>query len=218
MGLAKLAARPPEGPQWAYEIKWHGYRLALHIEPSGIRVLTRGGHDWTHRFPANARRATSGRSRRSSTAWRLCWMNRVGPTWRCKRRWAYCGSRLILSLHLRAADAVLTQRRAPRTDRAGGGNRPDDRRRKARLRHFRRARGIRTRAHCRTHPRRTGGRPRAWTRGRPQAKDDARKGPPRHGGHGEAGNERREALRGTRRHVTNALPTCLAKRRAPGGR
>lgn len=27
------------------------YRLALHIEPKGIRILTRGGHDWTHRFP-----------------------------------------------------------------------------------------------------------------------------------------------------------------------
>ena len=28
--LAKLASRPPEGPQWAYEVKWDGYRLALH--------------------------------------------------------------------------------------------------------------------------------------------------------------------------------------------
>jgi len=27
------------------------YRLAVHIEPAGVRILTRGGHDWTHRFP-----------------------------------------------------------------------------------------------------------------------------------------------------------------------
>jgi hypothetical protein len=27
-------------------------RLSVHIEPTGIRILTRGGHDWTHRFPA----------------------------------------------------------------------------------------------------------------------------------------------------------------------
>ncbi|QKK18672.1 non-homologous end-joining DNA ligase [Rhizobium indicum] len=50
--LALLKPRPPKGPQWAFEVKWDGYRLAVHIEPTGIRILTRGGHDWTHRFPA----------------------------------------------------------------------------------------------------------------------------------------------------------------------
>ncbi|WP_184497654.1 MULTISPECIES: non-homologous end-joining DNA ligase [Rhizobium] len=50
--LALLKARPPQGDDWVYEIKWDGYRLAVHIEPTGIRILTRGGHDWTHRFPA----------------------------------------------------------------------------------------------------------------------------------------------------------------------
>ncbi|MGF6174721.1 ATP-dependent DNA ligase [Ensifer sp. 4252] len=24
----------------------------MHVEPSRVRILTRGGHDWTHRFPA----------------------------------------------------------------------------------------------------------------------------------------------------------------------
>ncbi|MGO6684194.1 non-homologous end-joining DNA ligase [Rhizobium leguminosarum] len=50
--LALLRAKPPRGDNWVYEIKWDGYRLAVHIEPTGIRILTRGGHDWTHRFPA----------------------------------------------------------------------------------------------------------------------------------------------------------------------
>lgn len=50
--LALLKPRPPKGPQWAFEVKWDGYRLAVHIEPSGVRILTRGGHDWTTRFPA----------------------------------------------------------------------------------------------------------------------------------------------------------------------
>ncbi|MBB6224591.1 non-homologous end-joining DNA ligase [Rhizobium leguminosarum] len=50
--LALLKPRPPKGPQWTYEVKWDGYRLAVHIEPSGVRILTRGGHDWTERFPA----------------------------------------------------------------------------------------------------------------------------------------------------------------------
>ncbi len=38
-------------------MKWDGYRLAIHIEPSGVRILTRGGHDWTDRFPAIAAQA-----------------------------------------------------------------------------------------------------------------------------------------------------------------
>ncbi|EJC80232.1 DNA polymerase LigD-like ligase domain-containing protein [Rhizobium leguminosarum bv. trifolii WSM2297] len=50
--LALLKPRPPKGPQWTFEVKWDGYRLAVHIEQSRVRILTRGGHDWTHRFPA----------------------------------------------------------------------------------------------------------------------------------------------------------------------
>jgi len=52
--LALLKSVPPAGPNWAYEIKWDGYRLAIHIEPGGVRIITRGGHDWTHRFPTIA--------------------------------------------------------------------------------------------------------------------------------------------------------------------
>ncbi|NTZ63905.1 ATP-dependent DNA ligase, partial [Agrobacterium tumefaciens] len=50
--LALLKAKPPTGNEWSWELKWDGYRLAVHIEPQRIRILTRGGHDWTHRFPA----------------------------------------------------------------------------------------------------------------------------------------------------------------------
>ncbi|MDC9834327.1 non-homologous end-joining DNA ligase [Rhizobium binxianense] len=50
--LALLKAKPPKGDDWIYEIKWDGYRLAVHIEPKGVRILTHGGHDWTDRFPA----------------------------------------------------------------------------------------------------------------------------------------------------------------------
>ncbi|MCR6727459.1 non-homologous end-joining DNA ligase [Agrobacterium fabrum] len=55
--LAQLKAHPPQGDQWSWELKWDGYRLAVHIEPTGVRILTRGGHDWTHRFPAIAEAA-----------------------------------------------------------------------------------------------------------------------------------------------------------------
>jgi bifunctional non-homologous end joining protein LigD len=49
--LALHKAKPPTGPAWTCEIKWDGYRVAAHIEPQRVRVITRGGHDWTHRFP-----------------------------------------------------------------------------------------------------------------------------------------------------------------------
>ena len=46
-----VASEKPQ-PEWTYEIKWDGYRVAVHIEPQRVRVITRGAHDWTHRFPA----------------------------------------------------------------------------------------------------------------------------------------------------------------------
>ncbi|MBP2527903.1 bifunctional non-homologous end joining protein LigD [Rhizobium sp. PvP099] len=54
--LALLASKPPEGPAWGYEVKWDGYRVAVHAELGGkVRILTRGGHDWTDRFPTIAK-------------------------------------------------------------------------------------------------------------------------------------------------------------------
>jgi bifunctional non-homologous end joining protein LigD len=52
--LALLQSKAPQGPDWAFEVKWDGYRLAVHRGPDGVRVITRGGHDWTHRFPSIA--------------------------------------------------------------------------------------------------------------------------------------------------------------------
>lgn len=57
--LATLAPKVQVAPHWTYEINWDGYRLHVHVEPSGVRVITRGGHDWTHRFPAIAEAAAS---------------------------------------------------------------------------------------------------------------------------------------------------------------
>jgi bifunctional non-homologous end joining protein LigD len=42
----------PAGDKWLHEIKWDGYRLLLRIEGRKVAILTRGGHDWTNRFPA----------------------------------------------------------------------------------------------------------------------------------------------------------------------
>ena len=55
--LALLKSNAPMSSDWTFEVKFDGYRLAVHIEPSGVRILTRGGHDWTDRFPAIAEAA-----------------------------------------------------------------------------------------------------------------------------------------------------------------
>jgi bifunctional non-homologous end joining protein LigD len=52
--LALLKPKAPAGPDWLFEIKWDGYRLAVHIDRLDVRIITRGGHDWTHRFPSIA--------------------------------------------------------------------------------------------------------------------------------------------------------------------
>ncbi|MGO7583340.1 non-homologous end-joining DNA ligase [Rhizobium ruizarguesonis] len=57
--LALLKAAAPSGPDWIFEIKWDGYRLALHLDHGKVRIITRGGHDWTHRFPTIHAAATA---------------------------------------------------------------------------------------------------------------------------------------------------------------
>lgn len=52
--LAQLQSKAPVGYEWAYEVKWDGYRLAIHIAGKRVRIITRGGHDWTARFPTIA--------------------------------------------------------------------------------------------------------------------------------------------------------------------
>ncbi len=52
--VATLVDKPPTGPAWAFEVKWDGYRVALHIEPDRVLILTRNGHDWAERFPSIA--------------------------------------------------------------------------------------------------------------------------------------------------------------------
>ncbi|AWM24992.1 ATP-dependent DNA ligase [Sinorhizobium fredii CCBAU 25509] len=52
--MAMLVDKPPKGRDWAFEVKWDGYRLAVHIEPGRVRIITRGGYDWTSKFPSIA--------------------------------------------------------------------------------------------------------------------------------------------------------------------
>src|SRR5246127_1054495 len=54
--LATSANQAPDGPEWLHEIKYDGYRLLARIEDGEVRLITRGGLDWTAKFPALADR------------------------------------------------------------------------------------------------------------------------------------------------------------------
>jgi bifunctional non-homologous end joining protein LigD len=48
--LATLAKSAPTHGDWLYEIKFDGYRLMTRIAKGKATILTRGGHDWTHKM------------------------------------------------------------------------------------------------------------------------------------------------------------------------
>jgi bifunctional non-homologous end joining protein LigD len=49
--IPTIAKAVPAGPDWLHEIKYDGYRLRLEREGHDVRLITRGGYDWTKRFP-----------------------------------------------------------------------------------------------------------------------------------------------------------------------
>jgi bifunctional non-homologous end joining protein LigD len=41
----------PDSADWFHEIKYDGYRLRIERDGDRVRLITRGGYDWTRRFP-----------------------------------------------------------------------------------------------------------------------------------------------------------------------
>ena len=41
----------PSGPDWFHEVKYDGYRLLVQLDGDRVRLITRGGYDWTKRYP-----------------------------------------------------------------------------------------------------------------------------------------------------------------------
>jgi ATP-dependent DNA ligase len=59
----------PDGPDWIHEIKYDGYRLRVERSGDRVRLITRGGYDWTKRYPWIVEAARKIRQKRScSTA------------------------------------------------------------------------------------------------------------------------------------------------------
>ena len=51
----------PSTPEWFHEIKFDGYRLRVERDGKRVRLITRGGHDLTIRFPWIAQAALKNR-------------------------------------------------------------------------------------------------------------------------------------------------------------
>jgi bifunctional non-homologous end joining protein LigD len=45
------AASVPDRPNWLHEVKYDGYRLRLERDGDRVRLVTRGGYNWTDRYP-----------------------------------------------------------------------------------------------------------------------------------------------------------------------
>ena len=41
----------PSSPDWLHEVKNDGYRLRLERDGNRVRLITRGGYNWTARYP-----------------------------------------------------------------------------------------------------------------------------------------------------------------------
>jgi ATP-dependent DNA ligase len=78
--LIKLVDQPPEGPEWLHEIKFDGYRMHARLDRGAVRLLTRTGLDWTHKYPAIASAVASLPARQAYLDGELCGIRRDGTT------------------------------------------------------------------------------------------------------------------------------------------
>jgi ATP-dependent DNA ligase len=74
--LPTTGNKVPASPEWLHEIKLDGYRLRVECNGDRVRLITRGGYDWTKRFPWIVEAAPE----EPSEAFRNRW--RGGHSWR----------------------------------------------------------------------------------------------------------------------------------------
>src|SRR5215831_13353588 len=53
--LTQLVDAAPDGDGWLHELKYDGYRLHARLDRGAVKLLTRTGLDWTHKYPAIAK-------------------------------------------------------------------------------------------------------------------------------------------------------------------
>ena len=74
--LTQLVDVAPDGDQWLHEIKYDGYRMHARLDRGAVKLLTRTGLDWTHKYPVIARAVAALEARQAYLDGELCG---VGP-------------------------------------------------------------------------------------------------------------------------------------------
>ena len=78
--LTKLVDQPPDGPEWLHELKYDGYRMHARLDRGAVRLLTRTGLDWTHKYPAIGVAVASLPARQAYLDGELCGVRPDGTT------------------------------------------------------------------------------------------------------------------------------------------
>jgi bifunctional non-homologous end joining protein LigD len=78
--LTQLVDAAPDGDEWLHEIKFDGYRMHARLDRGAVKLLTRTGLDWTHKYPAIASAVASLPSRQAYLDGELCGVSPDGVT------------------------------------------------------------------------------------------------------------------------------------------
>ena len=78
--LTQLVSEAPDGDQWLHEIKYDGFRMHARLDHGDVRLLTRNGLNWTHKYPAIARAVSSLGARQAYLDGELCGVRADGIT------------------------------------------------------------------------------------------------------------------------------------------
>jgi ATP-dependent DNA ligase len=78
--LTRFVDQAPDGPDWLHEIKFDGYRMHARLDRGAVRLLTRTGLDWTHKYPAIAAAVALLPARQAYLDGELCGVRPDGTT------------------------------------------------------------------------------------------------------------------------------------------
>src|ERR1700756_2303754 len=70
--LTQLVDAAPEGDEWLHEIKFDGYRMHARLDRGVVKLLTRTGLDWTHKYPPIAKAVAALGARQAYLDGELC--------------------------------------------------------------------------------------------------------------------------------------------------
>src|SRR3954453_5267379 len=70
--LTQLVDAAPEGDDWLHEIKFDGYRMHARLDHGAVKLLTRTGLAWTHKYPPIAEAVSSLGARQAYLDGELC--------------------------------------------------------------------------------------------------------------------------------------------------